>query len=857
MAAFDDHEPVFTLKAQINAKFLVYSNKEKCHGLLFSSRRLRRIILTLGSLSEIVSEGVGAFDYTEEMESPFQNLDADTEELDIPHFVGDLRALMVDDSEDEVVLDSDDEAIPEQKEGKMKGLWRRAQSFDVHSSAGSNLADKVTDKRNLSSNNESKIGSRDKFVNLNASFNNTEDESQEPGESSEADALEFVDHFLSVSGVNSSPEVKIPKFDGSRSPFASCAKGSQKLAMKTSFMTKIGVSTFDWDSDQPDHGGDFFLEKKKEIDTQHLGGNDNNERNAPPEMFDVVFDTQMAAEAMEALLYATPTRIDANEHEGLKNPPIQKPSKDFSFSLSANCDLQTNGTSFKQKRVTNKSHQMSTSTSFHKHSKNQKESPNIGKAENWLNRDSLVEPKKKAYEKPLKVYRRKKQKQDSHKENVKPDKEVKTFSPVASRTRCGSSVKRSKRTKNATCNPDFIIHGKQIAALYKRKMGDLEFDTWKCPKKKRTCRNTRQNANIISTFYVVSSVVKSEGNFREAFFMSSVKRKARSASKYMSTSGNKLLKSGQPSLVDVTNTKCVSMIPETFNGCGEEKIKDLLFNENNNKPSILSRTSNGLPRKQLHKKSSTSPFLRNELTRLGFSESTPDFTSKELRRRRNKVEIRVLFSQSLDDDVVKQQRKILKKLGTCMATDCTDATHFVADRFARTKKMLEIMGLGKKVVTPLWLESCEQAGCVIDEKNYILRDAKKEKDIGFSMPVSLSRATTHPLLKDRRVFITPNVKPDRETVKSLIKVVHGQVMEGIQEARMEYKTSDDLLILSCEQDYVLCAAVYSSELLLNGIIIQKLEYAKHQLFTGHVIMKRYTRKRKKNGCQHLDVAYGG
>ncbi|KAI3749307.1 hypothetical protein L2E82_19914 [Cichorium intybus] len=638
MAAFDDHEAVFTLKALINAKFFVYSNKERCYGFLFSSRRLRRIILTLGSLSEIVSEGVeddhvivGAFDYTEEMESPFQNLDADTEELDIPHFVGDLRALMVDDSEDEVVLDSDDEAIPEQKEGKMKG-----------------------------------------------------------------------------------------------------------------------------------------------------------------------------------------------------------------------------------------------------------------KAENWLNRDSLAEPKKKVNEKPLKVYRRKKQKQDSHKENVKPDKEVKTFSPVASRTRCGSSVKHSKRTEDATCNPDFIIHGKQIAALHKRKMGDLKFDTWKCPKKKRTCRNTRQNANIISTFYVLSSVVKSEGNFREAFlmssvnesegkfreafFMSSVKRKARSASKYMSTSGNKLLKSGQPSLVDVTNTKCVSMIPETFNGCGEEKIKDLLFNENNNKPSILSRTSNesslsvysvGLPRKQLHKKSSTSPSLRNELTRLGYSESTPDFTSKELRRRRNKVEIRVLFSQSLDDDVVKQQRKILKKLGTCMATDCTDATHFVADGFARTKKMLEIMGLGKQVVTPLWLESCEQAGCVIDEKNYILRDAKKEKDIGFSMPVSLSRATTHPLLKDQRVFITPNVKPDRETVKSLIKAVHGQVMEGIQEASMEYKTSDDLLILSSEQDYVLCvpfldkgAAVYSSELLLNGIIIQKLEYAKHQLFTGHVIMKRYTRKRKKNGSQHLDVAYG-
>lgn len=59
-------------------------------------------------------------------ESEFVNLDADTdaEELDIRNFVGDLRALMVDDSEDEVVLDSDDEGTQkDQKEGKTRGNY--------------------------------------------------------------------------------------------------------------------------------------------------------------------------------------------------------------------------------------------------------------------------------------------------------------------------------------------------------------------------------------------------------------------------------------------------------------------------------------------------------------------------------------------------------------------------------------------------------------------------------------------------------------------------------------------------------------------------------------------------------------
>lgn len=76
-----------------------------------------------------------------------------------------------------------------------------------------------------------------------------------------------------------------------------------------------------------------------------------------------------------------------------------------------------------------------------------------------------------------------------------------------------------------------------------------------------------------------------------------------------------------------------------------------------------------------------------------------------------------------------------------------EATHFVADKFTRTQNMLEIMALGKLVVTHLWLENCGQAHCFIDEKNYILRDVKKEKEMGFNMPASLARAKQQPLLK--------------------------------------------------------------------------------------------------------------
>lgn len=88
-----------------------------------------------------------------------------------------------------------------------------------------------------------------------------------------------------------------------------------------------------------------------------------------------------------------------------------------------------------------------------------------------------------------------------------------------------------------------------------------------------------------------------------------------------------------------------------------------------------------------------------------------------------------------------------------VASCSTDATHFVADKFVRTRNMLETIALGKPVVTHLWLESVAQTSCLVDEKNYILRDAKKEEEIGFTMPISLAQARQHPLLE----VITVNV----------------------------------------------------------------------------------------------------
>nr|XP_017219365.1 PREDICTED: uncharacterized protein LOC108196552 isoform X1 [Daucus carota subsp. sativus] len=237
------------------------------------------------------------------------------------------------------------------------------------------------------------------------------------------------------------------------------------------------------------------------------------------------------------------------------------------------------------------------------------------------------------------------------------------------------------------------------------------------------------------------------------------------------------------------------------------------------------------------KKPLSSP-LKKEDSRIIEDGPESAYTYKELRKRRDITKVQVLFSQHLDGDVIKQQKKVLFRLGASVASSVSDATHFVADEFVRTRNMLEAIAFGKPVVTHFWLESCGQASCLIDERNYILRDAKKEKEIGFSLPVSLARACQHPLLQGCRVFITPNTKPGKDILASLVKAVHGVAVDRIgRSAAKDEMVSSDWIVLSCEEDYADCvpflekgASIYSSELLLNGIVIQKLEHKRHQLF---------------------------
>ncbi|KAJ6980925.1 hypothetical protein NC653_024332 [Populus alba x Populus x berolinensis] len=237
--------------------------------------------------------------------------------------------------------------------------------------------------------------------------------------------------------------------------------------------------------------------------------------------------------------------------------------------------------------------------------------------------------------------------------------------------------------------------------------------------------------------------------------------------------------------------------------------------------------------KQSCRKNLSRACLVKEMSSLCAAWTGPVSEPKDTRKRRDLSDVRVFFSHHLDEDIIKQQRKIADRLKVSIASSITDATHFVTDKFVRTRNMLEAIASGKPVVTHLWLENVGQANYYIDEQKYI----------------------------GRRVLITPKTKPGKEIISSLVKGVRGQAVERVGRSTLkDDAVPDDLLILSCEEDYEVCvpflekgAAVYSSELLLNGIVTQKLEYERHRLFADNVKRTRSTVWMKKDGHNFVPV----
>ncbi|KAL2485833.1 BRCT domain-containing protein [Abeliophyllum distichum] len=881
---------------------------------------------------------------------------------------------------------------------------KESHSQELRNMVRRSLSENVLDEKKLSSDK-----SLDKDIEKDvtcehgcARFNNVE--SPEPAELSQARALDFVDHYLSISDLNLCEDVETRKTNRIKSPASSMSKGTKSLARRVNpGCIDSDSASFDWAGTQNENSGYTFLRKtdnlifgregdksgaasihqesdivglqKKSFHLQSkekLTGNISSSNNlgtksiCPNEVdrvalnsgmtgqlerqvqkvgderdtsdiFDVSFDTQMAAEAMEELIYAPPptsnadftcqgfddTFVNSSEGANKNHKSKDRPYLEKAFLGSADKGKQTKRVKRSAKNVNG-----NVPCSLNEHFEGQRGtvSPLLLK-ENLMMKEPLTEkdlngrkPGNKKISKhgraPRTVVQQKEDgltEKDSFKEVQKKKLLLESvgcnsdgqcskdkfsnsshvawgtghYSSVISFKKAEDSIDGSEERTNDIMKSDAPLKRRNVISFHdevckigvrgkRLKLGSSscfrdtthpvkqedKLNPWIYPRRKRTRPNVARHSNSIQLPPSIVVHEKNEnrchtGNHRpckkvagllvyspEFQYLSERNRLGSSTRQnsgdrnYLEINNNEASSTGVQVPIYLDRSKQSGILD---GGCSTPSVGtsgtmklDALSNGNYKALKVYKR---GEKSKQSRKNPSRPPLMK-ELVRLGCSESLPDFLAKDSRRRRITAKACILFSQNLDANILKQQRKIVARLGFSIASCCSDATHFITDRFVRTRNMLEAIALGKPVVTHLWLESCGQAGYFINEKSYILRDDKKEKEIGFSMPVSLTRACHRPLLEGRRVFTTPNVKPGIDVICCLVKAVHGQAFQKIQSAKTkDHVIPEDLLILSCEEDYMVCvpflekgASVYSSELLLNGIVIQKLEYERHQLF---------------------------
>ncbi|KAL6571554.1 hypothetical protein OROHE_003197 [Orobanche hederae] len=741
--------------------------------------------------------------------------------------------------------------------------------------------------------------------------------SQEPGELSQAHALEVVDKFLDLNVMNFDEGLGTIIKNAEKSKVAvSGAKGSRDLAKRSSvFKNKDGeCGIYDWDDNREDDGGgDFFL-KKKELffnnggpkrrcltEPRNPNGDKKDQKctknkskdsaytdsgpmfrklrakgkkslNCGEKLFqknltkdidgqlneprlvgkekkkdvvdtnDVGPDTQLAAEAMETLCFEVHL-ADDNGNGPEKTKATTKKESSNKSARSKECStgkgLSSLGVVTRQAKQT-KSARASASN------------------------ESTLSPKKSDF--TVSEYQGKKKchLQDHLDFSV----------PVAHRTRKCTELNRSKASDKSFDNNEATNHVQSARVVRKR---TTTKDTMVGSNGSGGVNMNAIDNNLLEKRSRQENLAghQADSQFDNGRLKRS--RKVAADSSLRTRSGKILLhrnvvhESSSHDAVKKSASDCEKVGTSSSGQRDEksvsEKLSDLTKADNRIEasPPAACRTpiNNASPicmGDEYHKQSCRTKLPRLSLIREINNPVTgsPGLYSgtKESRKRKDITDIRVLFSQHLDEDVVKQQKKILARLGGAAATFMSDATHFVADEFVRTRNMLEAIASGKPVVTHLWLESCGQASCIIDEKNYILRDSRKEREYGFSLPVSLSRSCQYPLLQGQKVLVTPNTKPGKDILSSLVKAVHGLAVERVGRSVLkDEKLPDDLLILSCEEDYNICVpflekggAIYSSELLLNGIVKQKLEFERHRLFDDHVKRTRSTLwMKKKNG----------
>ncbi|KAL0622801.1 Mediator of DNA damage checkpoint protein 1 [Plecturocebus cupreus] len=180
---------------------------------------------------------------------------------------------------------------------------------------------------------------------------------------------------------------------------------------------------------------------------------------------------------------------------------------------------------------------------------------------------------------------------------------------------------------------------------------------------------------------------------------------------------------------------------------------------------------------------------------------------------------KVLFTGVVDA----QGERAVLALGGSLAGSAAEASHLVTDRIRRTVKFLCALGRGIPILSLDWLHQSRKAGCFLPPDEYVVTDPEQEKNFGFSLQDSLSRARERRLLEGYEIHVTPGVQPPPPQMREIISCCGGTVLPSMPRS---YKPQR--VVITCPQDFPRCSVprrvglpLLSPEFLLTGVLKQE------------------------------------
>ncbi|XP_070275098.1 mediator of DNA damage checkpoint protein 1 isoform X2 [Myotis yumanensis] len=180
---------------------------------------------------------------------------------------------------------------------------------------------------------------------------------------------------------------------------------------------------------------------------------------------------------------------------------------------------------------------------------------------------------------------------------------------------------------------------------------------------------------------------------------------------------------------------------------------------------------------------------------------------------------KVLFTGVVD---ARGEQAVLA-LGGSLASSVAEASHLVTDRICRTVKFLCALGRGIPILSLDWLYQSRKAGCFLPPDDYVVTDPEQEKNFGFSLRDSLSRARERRLLEGYEIHVTPGVQPPPPQMGEIISCCGGTVLPSMPRS---YKPQR--VVITCSQDTPRCTTpfrvglpILSPEFLLTGVLKQE------------------------------------